>query len=276
MFFQICFGLILCFHFHFVPVDAVLKSSEYVRWKRAINDEAQQGKCLAFQDIKGRNGQAVEYVCCNNCFDADESCRGTTYVGGSTLYYCTRCGSNTLNSPKLFESFSCGGCNGQTRSKNTCKVQYSSVPDGCWLFRACFESECKKKKPGYSAGTCFNGHCEDDENVNNCPADCCPVRNPKNCTLKDGVCPLKCCGDSSCCKTSSSSSGKENTALTVLKYIGLAVALVVFGVVGELLRRKYNEWCGNNQVHPTETSSTDSDADLCCLACLCAMCFGCD
>ena len=124
MFFQICFGLILCFHFHFVPVDAVLKSSEYVRWKRAINDEAQQGKCLAFQDIKGRNGQAVEYVCCNNCFDADESCRGTTYVGGSTLYYCTRCGSNTLNSSKLFDSFSCGGCNGQTRSKNTCKVQY--------------------------------------------------------------------------------------------------------------------------------------------------------
>ena len=154
-----------------------------------------------------------------------------------------------------------------TRSVKTCQAQYSTVPKDCWLLRACFQ---KAKQ-----GNCFNGHCDADENVDNCPADCCPVRSRKSCSLQDGVCPSQCCGDSTCCKTSS---GKRNTALTVVMYIGIVILIIVVGVVGEWLRRKYCGFCIDVQVHPSsdDTSSTSSDSDVFCLACLCSLCCGCD
>lgn len=160
----------------------------------------------------------------------------------------------------------------KTRSMKTCQARYNSVPDDCWLLRACIQAEQR-----FSAGTCFSGHCNASEKVDNCPADCCPVKFPERCTLQDGVCPPKCCGDSTCCETSS---GKGITALTVLMYIGIVISVIVLCVVGELLREKC---CGgeenNIEVHASDdddddndnddTSSNSSKSDLFCLTCLC-------
>ena len=246
MFTHICFGFILYLHFRPAPVEAVSKLNEEVRLKRAINAQAPEGRCLAFQLAKGIGGKELQYVCCNNCDKADQSCDGKTYGYETSLtaHYCGRCGRNTVNSLKLSESFSCGGCYGQTRSMRTCQAHYSEVPIGCWLVRACFESECQKKE-GYSVDTCFNGHCDADENVDNCPADCCTVTYNKSCTLVDGVCPSQCCGDSTCCE---SSIRESNAAFSVLKSFAMVIAFIILCFVGEGLRRKLGCY-HNNQVH---------------------------
>ena len=230
MFFQICFGFILCLHFRFAPVDAVSKFNKEVRLKRAINAQAPEGQCLAFQLAKGSDGKPLEYVCCNNCFEADQNCDGATYESSSTAHYCSGCGKNKLSYPrKLSQSFFCGGCNGQTRRKNSCQARYNTIRVGCWLFRACFERECKRKQ-GYSVDTCFNGVCDPHENVDNCPADCCLKENPRNCSFVNGQCPAQCCGKSTCC-------GKEDDSGTslgtkILEGFGIAISIIfIIGVV---------------------------------------------
>lgn len=151
MFTQICFAFYFLPSLSFTPVGAVSKLNDGVRSKREIIDQASEGKCLAFQLAKGVGGKALQYVCCNNCGKADQSCDGTTYANGSTIHYCDTCGRNTVNSLKLSESFSCDGCYGQTQTMYACKAQYSEVPVACWLFWACFENECEQIE-GYSVG----------------------------------------------------------------------------------------------------------------------------
>lgn len=226
MSFQICFGFILCIHFRFAPVDAVSKFNEEVRFKREIFDQAPEGQCLPFQLAKGSDGKATEYVCCNNCFEADQSCDGTTYVSGSTARYCGACGKSQLrHALKLSKSFSCGGCSGQTRKKNACQARYNTIRFGCWLFRACFERECEREQ-GYSVGTCFNGVCDPHEDVDNCPADCCPKENPRNCSFVNGRCPAQCCGKSTCCAKEDNDSG-TSLGIEILKWFGIAILIIV-------------------------------------------------
>lgn len=46
--------------------------------------------------------------------------------------------------------------------------------------------------------TCFNGVCDVGE-LESCPVDCCPSRNPGRCAVAHGSCPPECCGTSNCC-----------------------------------------------------------------------------
>ena len=223
MLFQVCFSFIICVHFHFASVEAF--SNDEQRMKRAIADQAPQGKCLSFKSEGQNDQEAIEYVCCNSCGETNPNCLGTTYRSGSSGDYCSRCGVNKLNSAyKISEPFSCGGCAGQTRKKDSCRARYSTIPDSCWLFRACFERYCKKEQ-GFSVGTCFNGVCGDEENVDNCPADCCPQKNPQNCTLVHGKCPLDCCGEFSCCKEEDDDSG-TSLGQKILKWFGITVLII--------------------------------------------------
>ena len=226
-FFQICFGLhFLCLHFHFVPADAVSKSNIEIRWKRAINERAPEGKCLVFQVEKGSDGKTVEYVCCNSCYESDRSCDTTTYESSSSAQYCERCGKSALSYAQMVsQPFPCGGCYRQTQRKNTCQGLYSNIRVGCWLFRACFENECKKEK-GHYVDTCFNGFCDPHENVDICPADCCPKQNPQNCSFDNGQCPAQCCEQSTCCFKEDDDS-ELSLGMKILKWFGITVLILV-------------------------------------------------
>ena len=46
--------------------------------------------------------------------------------------------------------------------------------------------------------TCSNGVCDVGE-LESCPGDCCPSRNPGRCAVAHGSCPPECCGTSNCC-----------------------------------------------------------------------------
>ena len=135
MFFQIRLVFIV------FAVDAVSKSNDELRLKRAVDNQAPQGKCLSFI----LDGQAIEYVCCNNCFESNEHCLGRVYPLMSwNNYYCNSCGRSRLSSArKTSEPFFCGGCYGQTRKGQTCCKKYGNIPFGCWLLRACFETLCR-------------------------------------------------------------------------------------------------------------------------------------
>lgn len=248
MFFQVCFGIILCVHF--ALVDAFSESKR---------DQAPKGKCLSFK--WEREDDEIDYVCCNNCAEENEHCFGKTY--GSTGDYCNSCGRNKLSfARKLSMPFSCGGCNGQTHEANTCKRWYSSLPVGCWLFRGCFETACQNiageeglsnynpflsdgvpgetpyydKQVGSKLGSCFNGVCDDGEYIENCPADCCIKRNPQKCTLLQGLCPPECCGEPHCCVER-----KESKISQKVKTIILCVTLsIVCLCIGCILYRLYS------------------------------------
>lgn len=239
MIFRICFGCILCLHFRFMAVDAVLNFDSELRLKRAANNQAPQGKCLSFKLDRKSYHQAIEYVCCNNCFVGNGNCVGRVHPSShSNRYYCNSCGTNQLNSArKTSEPFFCGDCRLQTLKENSCRKSYSGIPPGCWLFRACFENTCRNDgiygsnqhyNPPLSSGGVegeFNPDARFDggggrvvpafspkRNIpvcfdgfchvrehESCPADCCPIRNPEKCAVAQGSCPPECCGKSSCC-----------------------------------------------------------------------------
>jgi hypothetical protein len=50
--------------------------------------------------------------------------------------------------------------------------------------------------------TCYNKLCDNGENINNCPHDCCQTVNDK-CTMSENECIPDCCGESRCCGSSS-------------------------------------------------------------------------
>ena len=109
--------------------------------------------------------------------------------------------------------------------KDSCRAMNSYIPTSCWLFQNCFENECRKEQ-GYSVGTCFNGLCDASENENNCAADCCPEKNPQDCVLVYGKCPLECCGESSCCQEEDDESG-TSVGLEILKWFGITVLIII-------------------------------------------------
>jgi hypothetical protein len=265
MFFQVCFSFILCLHFRFAAVDAFSKSNglDEGRMKRAIGDQPPQGKCLSFKWVVKKNIKTIEYVCCNNCGETNQNCLGTSYRSGSIAQdYCDRCGGNKLRfGRKASEPFSCGGCAGQTRNQMTCRAQYSTIPVACWLFRGCFEHECMKEQR-YSVDTCFNGVCDAEENIGNCPADCCQQKNPQNCIVVNGKCPLTCCGETNCCEKQDDGSGTNSGDLTFigwLKYIGMIIGFLVLGAI----MYYFKSLCGcndDNEVHPTNSEQSTSSA----------------
>lgn len=128
-----------------MAVDAVSNFDSELRLKRAADNQAPQGKCLSFKLDQKSYHQAIDYVCCNNCFEGNEDCVGRVYSSShSNGYYCSSCGANQLNSArKTSEPFFCGDCHLQTLKENSCRKSYGRIPAGCWQFRACFENTCR-------------------------------------------------------------------------------------------------------------------------------------
>ena len=219
------------------------------RSKRGI--KAPQGKCLSFRIEKESNEQSIEYVCCNNCNATDGHCLGVTYEIGGTGDYCSRCGeSNSSLARAISQQFSCGNCDVQMQKNRTCHSWNVTIPDACWLFRACFEHQCHETRNS----TCFDGICDSHEDVESCPADCCKEKNPGNCTLVDGKCPLKCCGVSSCCENQNGdhvegSSDSLEKFLTILQYVCVVIGIILVGFVVEFCRRKCDCF-DENQIEP--------------------------
>lgn len=128
-------------------------------------------------------------------------------------------------------------CADQTRSKDTCRGRYPSVSSTCWLFQSCVKHECKRQR-GIMVGNCFNGVCESEENVDNCPADCCPEKKNSICSLFYEQCPLICCGVSNCCgKEDSDGDGESKNSGMLATCIVCVVLMLVICVEIVLVRR---------------------------------------
>lgn len=248
---------ILWLHFCFATAGAVSETKDGLRSRRTSRGvQAQHGKCLSFELDSGSNKTTIEYVCCNNCNQTNQTCLNATYGSSlnSTDGYCDRCGrSNLQSAKKSCEPFTCGGCRNQTDRNKICRAVYNSTfPTGCWLLPACFRHKCSFS----AAGSCFNGTCDAGENVHNCPADCCPQKNPQNCSLVNGTCPLKCCSRSSCCLDEAEEEDEDGgggglTLVGWIQYVGIIIAIVV---IGGIVYKKCG--CGedNNEIHPTDNA----------------------
>jgi hypothetical protein len=107
----------------------------------------------------------------------------------------------------LKTTFSCGGCDGQDTISKRCKNWLNSIPGFCWQFAWCFKDKCRnqygnnrKRSAVDVPDTCYNKVCDDGENVNNCPHDCCQAENDK-CKMTEDECIPECCGESTCCSS---------------------------------------------------------------------------
>ena len=272
MFFQIRLVFII------LAVDAVSKSNDELRLKRAVDNHAPQGKCVSFK----LDGQAIEYVCCNNCFESSEHCLGRVYPLMSwNNYYCNSCGRSRLSSArKTSEPFFCGGCYGQTRKGQTCGKKYGNIPFGCWLLRTCFETLCRsdgirrsnippadqhgveispdenaRVSPliGSKVPICFDGVCNVGEHES-CPADCCAIRNPEKCAVAQGSCPPECCGESSCCVEKESKNMLNMVAMCVTPPFGcICIACILYRYYSNKKRIRV----GDQRIHPQKFAWTN-------------------
>lgn len=249
---------ILGLHFCFTTVDAVSGTKDDGQSRRTLRAvQAPQGKCLSFELDGGSLETTIEYVCCNNCNQANQTCPNTTYgsASNSTDSYCDRCGrSDSARNSSV--PFFCGGCRNQTNTNNMCRTVYNgTIPTGCWLFPVCFKYKCN-----FSSDTCFNGVCDAGENVANCPADCCPQKNSKNCSLLNGTCPLKCCGEPGCCLDENEEEEEEDeddsggggfTLIGWIQYVGIIIAIIL---IGSVVYKKCGCGDDDNEVHPTDNA----------------------
>ena len=180
----------------------------------SAGDQASSGNCQSFK--WGGTSGLHWYTCCNNCNDTDKSCDGKTYQTASTDHYCGSCGTDIgPNKPRKWKGeFSCGLCPGQNSVQRKCTKSLRKVyeiPGFCWAFTRCFKDRCKKK---YSTNLatydapdpCFTLTCDDGESVQNCPTDCCYRINPEQCTWANNTCLPECCGETTCCHSSSAES----------------------------------------------------------------------
>jgi hypothetical protein len=78
----------------------------------------------------------------------------------------------------------------------------------------------RKRSASYVPDTCYNKICDTGENVRNCPEDCCQTVNRK-CTWNTKCLP-ECCGESTCCESSSGNSWRMQTSLVVFSVILLS------------------------------------------------------
>ncbi len=146
------------------------------------------------------------YNCCDNCEDDDPYCDGFTWQGGSNVQYCGSCGENSFGG-KFLKQYDCVNCDVQ--SNCTELVNKFNYPGLCWVWSKAFRGCCKKASysniaSGYEVRKgsfvfCGDRICQDEENLQNCPLDCCPMVNA-NCTSSSSTkCLSKCCDESTCC-----------------------------------------------------------------------------
>lgn len=147
------------------------------------------------------------YICCNNCYKRLPSftphCDGETYQQVSSQAYCNSCGVDKSRTSSLFESeFYCGGCSGQNFVNQTCSTTWNNVSSTCWAFVSCMKTTCVNMFEELGIlSNCGNRYCNIDETSDTCPIDCC-FKKSASCTWGSECLP-KCCGEKSCCKTSS-------------------------------------------------------------------------
>lgn len=221
-----------------------------VDYKEVINSLANQCRCQYWpeEDVRSKEpsyctqydhggvSKVHFYTCCNNCNDpGDQSCDGTVYQGGGTTgnEYCSRCG---VNSPegggRITYRFNCGSCSRQRECEKICDENWFSktIPGLCpkWsgCFRGCCTQNSRKRDTGDAIGEfCGDFTCQETENSQTCPIDCCPLQNPTNCTSSE--CSPDCCLQPECCGSSSS-----HTFTPILFYIISFVILVSIQNIG--------------------------------------------
>ena len=136
------------------------------------------------------------------------------------------------------------GCVNLTQHENICRDRYLNMSSACWLFQSCIRRECWRELD-VEVSDCFDGVCDAGENVDNCPADCCPAEKNSSCSLSSlgkDRCLLSCCKKSTCC-------GDDNDGSTLL-YL-----LFLFGLVLVPLVKKFCCSDNDNTVHSSGSGS---------------------
>ncbi|XP_063415024.1 uncharacterized protein LOC134696984 [Mytilus trossulus] len=204
---------------------------------RAAGDQPAEGKCQVFK--WGGTSGTHWYSCCNNCNIPGNtpSCDGNTYQSASSNSYCSKCGEDNgiSKASKYKNEFKCGDCDGQDTNRKKClqglRMIYN-IPGLCWAHILCFKKFCeqsysrRKRDLNTIPDTCFNLKCEVGETTSNCPVDCCSKKNP-SCTWKKDTCLAQCCGEPTCCLSSTGNVLKLNTYMN----FGIGLFLIIFLVL---------------------------------------------
>ncbi len=157
------------------------------------------------------------FTCCDNSQEKEANCAGTTYQGGgSTGDYCDDDGlSSEEGGGRITYRFNCVNCAQQSACEDKCDEEWfgitNNVPGFCPKWAGCFRGCCVEadRKNGNIKQNITNSNntidfefcgdfvCQSDENVDNCPIDCCSEIRPScnsNCTDL-------CCYEPGCCVT---------------------------------------------------------------------------
>lgn len=154
------------------------------RVPRRTGDQPSLGNCLSFNF--GGLSRLHWYNCCNNCRNGENSSCPSTYQSASKELYCDTCGRDTNKGNGRPRSsgteFNCGGCDGQATVDKKCRSWWKGIPGFCWAYSLCFKKQCKGRYKN-----CGNRVCDAGETKDNCPIDCCDLKNDP------------CCGEPGCC-----------------------------------------------------------------------------
>ncbi len=165
------------------------------------------------------------FACCDNSRDADSSCTGRTWQGGSTEPYCGRSGDTTLSDADTRDHYSCSGCSAQLDAVNDCVIW--DIPGLCWKWLSCFSENCNSnRKRQIRSAFCGNGVCDIGESSDSCPLDCCGTVNEM---CAGTGCTPECCSTATCCNTVGNV-GPHCNGDTVLHYSQFLCALALLGI----------------------------------------------
>lgn len=137
------------------------------------------------------------WACCDNCNDADSSCSGRTWQGGSSISYCGNCGQqNAAAGGRVKYPFNCGSCSKQIECERQCSSGVRSFPGLCWSWLDCFKGCCLGSTS--ESTFCGDGSCSGSETPTSCPVDCCYQVNDM-CPSGSAQCAPLCCQAPTCC-----------------------------------------------------------------------------
>ena len=161
------------------------------------------------------------FACCDNSQDADSSCTGMTWQGGSSESYCGSRGDNTWPGADVKYRFICSGCSAQSYAASTCaRWDYPGI---CWKWLNCFENNCNSNRKRQSQSDfCGNSVCDSGESPDNCPLDCCGTVNAM---CADSGCTPECCSTATCCND-----GNVGNGDTVLHHSQFLYTLALLGI----------------------------------------------
>lgn len=198
----------------------------YIPLVRSSNCKVYKGGVLVIPPF----GQVHGFACCDNRGDADKSCVGKTYHGGSNKKYCKNDGTSNWPGSTFISNFCCPNCKAQGLCSLLCDLRGWDFPGLCWNWMACFVGCCTAANganwllnklnetevgsgSGFASGEygsaflefefCGDGTCSSSESSTSCPADCC-TQASTTCQPGSNTCP--------CCIASGSGSGSGSGA----------------------------------------------------------------